>query len=555
MQNVRRWLKMDSAVSNNVEESSNKAFRSHEEFLTELRLEIRQLADPDEIMRRSAQRLAEYLGADRCAYANVENEATFIITGDFCRGVPSIVGRWEVSAFGSACEGQMRSGEPYVVEDTLADPRIESNLAAYEATTIRSVICVPLHKDKRFTAAMAVHQLQPRHWSKEEVELVRSVAAGCWESLERARGERKLEETSHRLGLALMAAELGDWSWEPGSDVVIFSSRAAEIFGIPEDPPMTWTTMQGLIEEEDRGGTLAILAKALALKEHYDAEYRVNRPDGSQVWISAKGRAHYNPDGDPTRMYGVVQDITKRKRMEEQLLVNVAKLAEADRKKDDFIALLAHELRNPLAPLRTGLEIVRCSSGDVKVVEKVIQMLDSQLSLMTRLIDDLLDVSRITEGKVTLKMQRLPVQEVVEEVLNMMTAQFEAAQLELVVEIDQRGSLIMGDRVRLVQVLSNLLTNSIKFTEAGGVVKVKVRMPGDKVEIVVEDTGTGIPSEILPHVFEKFVQAAPGSSKGGLGLGLSLARSLVELHGGQITAESGGLGKGSRFRISLPAVL
>lgn len=524
----------------------------HDAFLLRLRGEIRQVADPGEIMRVSAKLLAEHLDADRCAYANVENETTFMITGDYCRGVPSIVGRWEVAAFGEVCASLMQSGVPYVVEDVSIDPRTGQFRDAYEEAAIRSVICVPLHKAGRFTAAMAVHQKEARQWSEGEVNLVRAVVEGCWESLERALGERKLEEASRRLGLALTAADLGDWSWEPDSDVVVFSRRAAEIFGIPMEPPMTWGAMQELLQPEDRARTLLILDEALVRQEQYDVEYRVNRPDGTQVWISAVGRAHYDAGGKPVRMYGVVQDITKRKKLEEQLRTHLAELAAADRKKDEFIALLAHELRNPLAPLRTGLEIIRCSEAGPEVSAKVIGMLDGQVALMTRLIDDLLDVSRITEGKVELKIEPLSVVEVVEELLETLRPQFHSAGLAVELTAPPNVPVINGDRVRLTQVFSNLLTNSIKFTEPGGKVTVEVETSERAVHLAVEDTGQGIASDVLPRIFDKFVQAAPGTAKGGLGLGLSLTRSFVELHGGVVSAESSGIGTGSRFIIELP---
>lgn len=165
-------------------------------FLVDLSTATQALSAPDDIMAITARLLCEQLGVDRCAYAQVEDEAVFVITGDYSRGVPSIVGRWAVAAFGTECGRCMIANEPYVVRDTDADPRITSDdLAAYRATNIRAVICVPLHKEGRFTAAMAVHQITPRNWTPEEIELVRMVVARCWESLERANTLRNLEQT------------------------------------------------------------------------------------------------------------------------------------------------------------------------------------------------------------------------------------------------------------------------------------------------------------------------------------------------------------------------
>ncbi|RYD20988.1 MAG: sensor histidine kinase [Verrucomicrobiaceae bacterium] len=528
--------------------------QSHD-FLAKLRLETRQLPDAQEIMRCCSRMLAEHVSADRCAYASIEDEAVFVISGDHCRGVDSIVGRWPVAAFGDECLRSMLADEPYVIDDVASDPRAGTNLEAYQATGIRSVICVPLHKAGKFTAAMAVHQTTARQWEKEEIELVRAVVAGCWESLERVHSDEQLHDTSSRLSLALLAAELGDWRWEVATDALTLSKRACEIFGIDEDEPITWDVLQGLLPQNDREATLRTLEEAVVNHEHYDAEYRANRRDASQVWISAKGRAHYDSNGAPVRMYGVVQDITKRKKMEEDLRANLAALAEADRKKDEFIALLAHELRNPLAPLRTGLEIARRMKDDPKVVMEMLEMADRQVSLVTRLINDLLDVSRITSGKLSLRMERVPVSEVIQDSLDLMLPHLpEQASEGLTITpfLPTEDLIVEGDRIRLTQILGNLLINSAKFTKPGGKVRIQAQSRDGMVEIIVEDNGVGISPEILPHIFEMFVQGEPGTSQSGLGLGLALTRSLVEMHGGSVTAESPGVGMGSRFTVSLP---
>jgi PAS domain S-box-containing protein len=526
-----------------------------DDFLAKLRLEIRQLPDAENIMSCCSRMLAEQLDADRCAYATIEDETVFVISGDHCRGVSSIVGRWPVADFGEVCVSKMLADQPFVIDNVDEDPKAGTELDAYRATGICSVICVPLHKAGKFTAAMAVHQKTARRWRGEEIELVRAVAASCWESLERARGEQELQETSGRLSLALLAAELGDWRWEISTDVVTLSNRAAEIFGIPGEPAITWGVMQGLLPKEDREATLEILGEAVANRTHYEAEYRVDRQDGNQVWISAKGRAHYNSAGKPVRMYGVVQDITKRKKMEEELRVHLAELAAADRKKDEFIALLAHELRNPLAPIRTGLEIARRAQDNPALVTQILEMADRQVSLMARLIDDLLDVSRITTGKLTLRMERVRVSDVIREALDLMLPNLpEQGSGGLTISPFQPAEdfEVEGDRVRLVQIFGNLLMNSAKFTDPGGKVEIGTRMSHGMIEITVEDSGVGIAPEILPHIFDMFVQAEPGTSQSGLGLGLSLTRTLVEMHGGRVIAESPGIGKGSKFTVILP---
>lgn len=252
--------------------------------------------------------------------------------------------------------------------------------------------------------------------------------------------------------MALLAAVLGDWWWGLSTDLVTLSKRASEILGIPEHPPTT----------------VAMLENAVANREHYDAEYRVDRPDGTRVWISAKGRAHYDRSGAPVRMYGVVQDITGRKIMEEDLRRHLARLAEADQRKDDFIALLAHELRNPLAPIRTGLEIIRHAPPDSILVGRILEMADRQVALMARLIDDLLDVSRNTKGKLSLRIERVIIANVVQDALELVRPQMDTAGLQVVTSLPPEDAAVDGDPIRLTQVFGNILTNSVKFTEAGG---------------------------------------------------------------------------------------
>lgn len=158
--------------------------QQRDDFLARLRFEVRPMTDPEEIRKCCARMLAEHVDADRCAYARVEDEAVFVISGDHCRRVPSIVGGWPVAAFGAECVRLMLENQPYVVDDVDVDPRAGSELEAYRATAIRSVICVPLHKAGKFTAAMAVQQTSARNWTEDEIEVVRAVGAGCWESLE-----------------------------------------------------------------------------------------------------------------------------------------------------------------------------------------------------------------------------------------------------------------------------------------------------------------------------------------------------------------------------------
>jgi signal transduction histidine kinase/CheY-like chemotaxis protein len=239
-----------------------------------------------------------------------------------------------------------------------------------------------------------------------------------------------------------------------------------------------------------------------------------------------------------------------RHRAEDALLL-------ADRRKDEFLATLAHELRNPLAPIRTGLDILRIRSGDAQATQRATDIMERQLRQMVRLVDDLLDVSRINTGKFAIKMGRVELKAVVNDALEVVRSYIELHGHELVIDLPDRPVFLHGDATRLAQILSNLLNNAAKYTNRGGRVSLSAKVEDQTLTLVVADNGIGLAPEMLGSVFEMFVQvdSTLERTNAGLGVGLSLARKLVELHGGSIEAHSDGLGRGSRFTVRLPIVV
>ena len=239
-----------------------------------------------------------------------------------------------------------------------------------------------------------------------------------------------------------------------------------------------------------------------------------------------------------------------RHRAEEALLV-------ADRRKDEFLATLAHELRNPLAPIRTGLDILRLRSGDAQATQRATDIMERQLRQMVRLVDDLLDVSRINTGKFAIKMGRVELKAVVNDALEVVRSYIELHGHELHIDLPDRPVFLHGDATRLAQILSNLLNNAAKYTNRGGRVNLAARVEDKTLVLVVSDNGIGIAPDMLNSVFDMFVQvdSALERTNAGLGVGLSLARRLVELHGGTIEARSAGLTRGSEFSVRLPIVV
>src|SRR5262249_1818477 len=236
-----------------------------------------------------------------------------------------------------------------------------------------------------------------------------------------------------------------------------------------------------------------------------------------------------------------------RKRAEEEL-------EEANRRKDQFLATLAHELRNPLAPMRNGLEVMKLRGDERAVRNEMREMIERQLDHMIRLINDLLDVSRISRGRVTIDKQRLAMADVLQQALETVRPQLDGAGHELVVSVPQEPIHVEGDSVRLVQVFANLLSNAVKFTVPSGRITLTVECQREHVVVTVADSGIGIAPAMLDKVFELFAQVDSSLERdyGGLGIGLALAKNLVELHGGSICANSAGIGQGSEFTVRLP---
>ncbi len=293
------------------------------------------------------------------------------------------------------------------------------------------------------------------------------------------------------------------------------------------------------------------MAKALQDgREYNEQEIVIERPDGSR-WVAL---AHANPlrdeSGQITGAVNVLLDITARKQAEEEL-------RSSDRRKSEFLAMLAHELRNPLAPLRNGLQILHLSGDSSATSTEARAMMERQLGQLVRLIDDLLDLSRITNGKIELRRERVDLASVVRDAVETSRPVLESSRHELTLTQPPGAVFVYVDRARLAQVFANLLNNSAKYTEPGGRIWLTVQRHGSDAVVKVRDTGVGIAPDMLARIFDLFTQG-DGSlerSQGGLGIGLSLVRHLVEMHGGRVEARSDGPGKGSEFVVRLPVML
>ena len=365
---------------------------------------------------------------------------------------------------------------------------------------------------------------------------------------ERHDAEAALRQAVERAAIAQEAAGAMLYEHDPRTGAVVRDAAVATVTGL--DREALEPTVDGwlrLLHPDDARRAAESLRVGIAGGRGYALEYRLRHAAGRVVWVHDRARVFHDAAGRPERVVGMIVDITARKAIEEQL-------RQADRNKDEFLAMLAHELRNPLVPLRNGLKLLQGGAIAPEVLETARAMMERQLAQLVRLVDDLLDVSRISRGQIELRRAPVALAAIVESALEASRPNLEARGHDLVVELPDRTLRIDGDAARLAQVVGNLLNNAAKFTPDGGRVTVGAARDGASAVVVVTDTGVGIAAPMLERVFEMFTQvdATIGRAQGGLGIGLSLARELVELHGGTLAAASDGIGRGARFTIRLP---
>jgi PAS domain S-box-containing protein len=364
----------------------------------------------------------------------------------------------------------------------------------------------------------------------------------------REKTQAALRESEQRLRLALRAANAGVWQMNLSANELFWSDEFRDLYGYNAETPPGRESWAAHLHPDDRERMLDDLRNRLRPgTDEYSREFRILHPTRGLRWILALGQITRSPEGRALSMTGISIDITRSKEVEREL-------RDADERKNEFLAVLSHELRNPLAPLRNGLEILRLAKDDSAVAERTRAMMTRQLDQMVHLVDDLLEVSRISRGKIELKRTPMNLALAIQHAIEVSKPLIEAAGHELQIEIPEAPLIVDGDLTRLTQVFGNLLNNAAKFTHPGGKIHVSVRDNDGCVVVAVKDSGIGIPPELLPKVFEMFAQLDTSlhRTQGGLGIGLSLAKRLVEKHGGALEAHSEGAGKGSTFTVRLP---
>ncbi len=354
------------------------------------------------------------------------------------------------------------------------------------------------------------------------------------------------------------------WTSRPSGSCDFLSKQWIEYTGIPEQEQLGMSWLQCTLHPDDRARAATAWRGAVAGSAEYDLEIRLRRHDGVYRWFKSRGVAMRDGEGHISKWFGTCTDIEDRKQIEQdrELLLSSERAARSEaeravRIKDEFVATLSHELRTPLNAIVGWAQFLLRDRSDPEKLRKGLEVIDRNAKLQAQMVDDLLDMSSIMSGKLRLDVRRINLATVIDDVVASAQPASDAKEITLSVRLDPALGMLEGDPARLQQVVWNLLMNAIKFTQKQGKVDVVMRRRAGEIEVAISDNGPGIKPEFVPHVFDRFRQQDGTSSRkfNGLGLGLSIAKQLVELHGGRIQAASEGEGLGATFSVHLPVAV
>ena len=517
-------------------------------FLLELSTDFARIDNPHELVSTAMLRLRQHLGAAQVTLAefdHVRGQAV-MLRQDRSDSSNLQVVNLPLGPFDSLGV-EARKGLVTVLRN-VSDGGPGANLYSrwYGFEGVRAIVSAPLLQGGTLVASLSVVEDSPRNWSAQEVELTRRVAELVWPALEKARSDHALAISEQRLRLAQAVAQIGAWELDPDAHSVHFSSESHELFGLTENVQLNlYQLWLSLIDPRDRHA-LRDLVDECNRSGTAEAEYRYRHPTRGLRWIHT--RAGRVDDEVPKLIVGISLDVTERRKAEEAL-------KDVNHHKDEFLAMLAHELRNPLAPIRNAAQILRSHSTGKPEIEWARTVIERQTRHLVRLVDDLLDVSRMVRGKIVLQKSNVEIAEVVQHAVDTSQPLIRARRHQLHVRVPAGSLPIEGDLTRLAQVLANLLNNAAKYTDEGGQIWLDVWVERREVVLRVRDTGPGIARKLLPHVFDLFTQAERtlDRAQGGLGIGLTLVKLLVEMHGGAVEARNADTGSGAEFIVRLPA--
>jgi PAS domain S-box-containing protein len=522
-------------------------------FQLELADRLRPLVSPREIVGAALELLARRLKVARLMYAEIdEASGTFLIRNEWVAPDHFSIAHESrpLDDFGPGVIAALRAGRAMVVHDVAADPGTREHAQAYAAIGVRANLAIPLVKCGTLTNVLSIHHDRARQWSEDDIEIASEVAERTWAAAEQARAQQALHDSERAFRVLADAVPQIIWITDNDGNNLFFNRQWHEYTGLPQDGSRTTAAAVSsqLVHPEDGELTMSRFDEARRLGSTFSVEHRIRRADGVYRWFLVRAEPERHPQtGEISRWFGSSTDISALKEAEQAL-------RQADRRKDEFLATLAHELRNPLAPVTNAIAILRSPRSTEQARARMLDLMERQARHLVRLVDDLLEVSRITSGKIHLHLQRLDLRAIAQACVDAASSEILAARHEVSLRFSAQPVWVQADHARMKQVIDNLLNNAIKYTPAGGVIELEVGYSGDRGQLKVKDNGLGIPPEMLGDVFELFAQVNQtiGRSNGGLGIGLALVKQLVSLHGGQVQVASDGVGAGSTFVVRVP---
>ena len=521
-------------------------------------------SDPMELLFQVSSALGNHLQVNRCLFNEIDSDKDVeIVHLDYSNGVPSVAGVHKISEYSSQTLSEIKSGKTIVNCDSRLDPRTAAVFAkTYGPNQEHAYIAVPLLRKNRWVATLWVSANKPREWTKQEVALVEEIARHTWALVERLRVDAALRESEERFQTLANGSPV--LIWVNGLEGCEFVNRAyLDFLGVQAESNVRGYDWSVYVHPEDKEEYVRSYLNAFSQKASFSAEFRFRKYTGEYRWMRSEATPRKSPDGIFLGYVGASVDITERKRMEESLLESERRLKaalataeEASRLKDEFLATVSHELRTPLNAILGWAHMLQSRAIEPAMTESAIETILRSAKNQAQIVDDLLNIAQITSGNLNLKLEMVSISETLSQALDTVSHALNSKNIQLVVQFAEGSekTSIYADPQRILQVFWNLLSNAVKFTPVGGKIEISIEQSSTEIILTFQDTGIGIKPEFLLLIFDRFRQADSSSTRkySGLGLGLSITKNLVELHGGTISAKSDGEGTGSIFTVRFP---
>jgi PAS domain S-box-containing protein len=555
--------KPNTLVAVVIDITERKAVESDAHFLADLAERIRHATNAEELLEQVTRDIGEYVRVRRCMVIDIDTtHDRGLVRHQYCRGAPPVANEYQLSAYSTRAQATIDTGYTIVNHDSQIDPRTAAIYdTTYRAQGERAYIAVPLMRGGRWNGTLWVSDDVPRMWELREISLLETVAERVWLAAEKLRTEQALRASEARFRTLANSMPTIVWMAAPDGTITYANMLCFAYCGLtPEENAERWPEL--VPHPDDRDRCLREWTHALRHGLDYEIEVRNRRYDGVYRWFLTRAVPIRDEAGSITAWYGTTTDIHERKLAEEEHVLLLereqqarAEAQEAVRTRDVFLSIASHELKTPLTSLLGNAQLLqrRAEREDSfsERTQRSIKVINDQASRLNKMIAALLDISRIEQGQLSIDRIALDLCALTERVV---------AEVRLTVErhtivIESRATplVVLGDELRLEQVLQNLLQNAIKYSPNGGTITVQVMQHDEQACISISDQGMGIPAAALPNLFRRFYRANNVEAEhiSGMGIGLFVVKEIVALHGGTVHAESTE-GKGSRFTLSLP---